>query len=488
MTAPRCRGRVARAAAVATCVGLASVACGGDRSTAPRRAVTIANVTAAPNALNALSIAVTFDIAGADSARVICEGPDGRAEATPFATTPTGHARRVALGLEPSTAYRVVVEAYAAGAAVRSAPIDVVTGALPLPLQSLRLTGTGQPTSGFTLAVPIAAPTDTVAYVVAFDATGRVAWYREFVNQGWTVEAKQQVNGDITVYLGHSFGWQPTDGGFVEIAPSGEVVRRFNARSTPYTDPHELRLTFRGDALASAALIGYRLERTDLSALGGPRDTAIAVHVLERQDAAGAAAFTWDAGAWYSPTDWPPAAAIPTDLVHPSAFAIDGSGDYVVSLQAIDEIAKVDATTGAVRWRFGGRRNEFTILDDPLDGFHGQHSVRVLENGNLLLFDNRRGVSPPAARAVEYRLDLATMTARLVWEFRPSPMILSPIMGSVERLANGNTVIGFAIPGRVMEVDATARVVWDAVMTMSGRPTPFYRAIHIASLYTYLVP
>jgi hypothetical protein len=80
------------------------------------------------------------------------------------------------------------------------------------------------------------------------------------------------------------------------------------------------------------------------------------------------------------------------------------------------------------------------------------------------------------------------MIAQLVWEFRPSPAIRCPIMGSVQRLANGNTVIGFAIPGRVLEVDRGGRVVSDATLSTNGAPTQFYRAMRIASLYTYSPP
>ena len=341
---------------------------------------------------------------------------------------------------------------------------------------------------GYTLVVPIAAPTDTLAYVMAFDSTGRLAWYRAFANAGWTVEAKQQPNGHITVYLGRSYGWQATEGEFVELDPAGDIVRTFAARTVPYTDPHELRFTMLGDAVIGVHLLGYRLEHVDLSALGGPADTVLAVHVLERQSAGGQPVFVWDAGASYSPADWPRSAAFPSDLVHPSAFAIDHEGDYVVSLQAIDEIVNVDAQSGQPRWRLGGTQSDFAILDDPLSGFRGQHGVQVLANGNLLFLDNRRGALPSSARAVEYALDTEQRTARLVWEFRPSPAVASPIMGSVQRLANGNTVIGLAIPGRVMEVDPGGRVVADATLTMGGAPALFYRAIRIASFYAYPAP
>jgi arylsulfotransferase ASST len=490
----RARAATARAArGLAECSGICAVAlltaCARDSGTGPGpNRASVANVAAVPNALNALSLVVTFDATAIDSARVVCERADGVVTATPFVPVTSGPVRVPVVGLDAETAYRAKVEAFSAGKQVSTGAVEAVTGALPASLRAFRLTGVGGPSAGYTLVVPIAAPTDTVAYVIAFDSAGAIAWYRAFPNEGWTIEAKQQPNGHITVYLGRSYGWQPVAGRFVEVAPDGEIVRTFTVRSVPYTDPHELRFTMRGSAVAEVHLLGYRLERTDLSALGGPADTLLAVHVLERQTVGGQPVFMWDAGASCSTADWPRTIGFPSDLVHPSAFAIDRGGDYVVSLQAVNEVVKVDGRTGQVRWRFGGVRNDFRVLDDPLGGFRGQHSVQVLENGHLLLFDNRRGASPQLARAVEYAIDEQRMEARLVWEFRPSPAVESPIMGSVQRLANGNTTVGFAIPGRAMEVDASGRVVWDASLTRGGAPVQFYRAIRIASLYSYSAP
>ena len=465
-------------------------ACADDAGTAPlRSAMRVADVTATPNPLNALSVIVGFNATDVDSARIIYDRADGgAASSTPFIRVSSGHVRIPVVGLIAETAYSVRVEAHGAGRPVTTDAVDAMTGALPVELRSVQLSGSGQATAGYTLVVPIAAPTDTVAYVMAFDNTGRLAWYRAFANAGWTVEAKQQRNGHITVYLGRSYGWQQTGGQFVELDVAGEIVRTFAARTVPYTDPHELRFTMRGDAVAEVHLLGYRMDHVDLSALGGPSDTLIAVHVLERQGVSGQPMFVWDAGVTYSPADWPQSAAFPSDLVHPSAFAIDRDGDYVVSLQAINEIVNVDGESGRPRWRLGGTRSHFTLLDDPLGGFRGQHGVQVLENGNLLFLDNRRGAVPSSARAVEYQLDTDEMTAKLVWEFRPSPAVASPIMGSVQRLVNGNTVLGLAIPARVMEVDPGGGVVSDATLTMGGAPAQFYRAIRIASLYAYSAP
>jgi hypothetical protein len=89
-------------------------------------------------------------------------------------------------------------------------------------------------------------------------------------------------------------------------------------------------------------------------------------------------------------------------------------------------------------WRF---------VNDPLDGFYLQHCVRQLKNGNLLLFDNGTGDVDRPVRAVEYQIDESQHTATLVWEFR-SPRRFSHhvVAGSVQRLSNGNTLIGWGGP------------------------------------------
>ena len=77
----------------------------------------------------------------------------------------------------------------------------------------------------------------------------------------------------------------------------------------------------------------------------------------------------------------------------------------------------------------------------------------------------------------------------MVWEYRPQPPLASNIMGSAQRLAGGNTLVGFGAAGRVAEVDAGGRVVWEGVLTVGGgSPTQFYRALRVSSLYQYQRP
>jgi len=472
-----------------------STACGADLGVAPaRRVPALSAVRVSANTFNALSAIVQFQVRDADSARLIYRSAMEPEQATPFSTVPGMAMRIAALGLRASTRYTLVVEAIGAGGTARSDNVAVETGALPEVLRALHLTGTGTPGAGYTLVVPVYMDRAPGAFLVAFDSTGDICWYRSFPDEGWAVEAKQQPNGHITAYVGRSFGWQPVAGRYVEVATTGEEVRSFRVPTPAWTDPHEMLLSFRDTVLTAVHLFGYEIRPFDLRAVGGAVDAPVALHSIVRQGATGAAEFVWNAADHFDATDWPPMAGPTLDLVHPSSLTLDLDGQYIASFQAVDQVAKIDARTGNMLWRFGGMRNEFTLLGDPLGGFHGQHSVRVLANGNLLLMDNHIRSSALTSRAVEYQLDVAARTARLVWEYRPAPAIASPIMGSVQRLASGNTLVAFGAAGQVAEVDAASRAVWtasladDAAAPAGFKPPQLYRAIRIASLYRYRTP
>ncbi len=138
-------------------------------------------------------------------------------------------------------------------------------------------------------------------------------------------------------------------------------------------------------------------------------------------------------------------------------------------------------------WQFGGRRNQFAIRDDPLGSFSGQYSAHVLPNGHLLIYDNGLRRRPRIPRAVEYALDVPRRVATLVWEYTPEPALSANALGSVQRLSNGNTLVGFGSAGQIEEVDPRGKTVAKATFAYNLRPA-FYHATRIASLYQYERP
>jgi arylsulfotransferase ASST len=473
-------------------LGLAA-ACRNDRSVGVEPLPRITSLVIASNPHNTLSGIVSVTVTAADSARVVYRAPGEAAAATPYSAVRGGALRLATLGLRPNTMYSNVVEAKGPGGAVASLPLMLRTGDLPQTLQgvSLELTGTGSP--GY---VVTEVTVDTDAFVVAFDSAGRVGWYRRFAAAPgeFAMETKQHPGGHFTVFVGATYGWQPTYGRYLEFTPAGEIVRAYTATSPLFTDPHELQLSYASGSADPVHLIGYDLRPEDLTALGGRANQPVAGHTILRLSASGAVEFRWSAWDHFSLTDW---IFVPSNLAqlssidfdHPNSLAIDRDGNYVVSFASLGEITKIDAVTGQVLWRLGGRHNQFAIVGDPLGGFGFQHDVRVLENGDLLFYDNGLLHSPPQSRAVQYRLDTSAMTATLVWEYRHDPPLFTPFVGSVERYRNGNTLVGFASAALITEVTGDGQVVWEGRLTVNGQPVSFfYRARRLRSLYEYVEP
>jgi hypothetical protein len=139
------------------------------------------------------------------------------------------------------------------------------------------------------------------------------------------------------------------------------------------------------------------------------------------------------------------------DFTHVNTIVEDKDSNIIVSFRHLDEITKVKKdSSGEIIWRFGGsmcKNNEFTFINDTVNGFSGfshQHSISLLPDGNLLMFDNGNLKNPPISRAVEYKMDTVAKTAIKVWEYTDPSHIFQDDMGNAERLSNGNTLINWS--------------------------------------------
>lgn len=155
------------------------------------------------------------------------------------------------------------------------------------------------------------------------------------------------------------------------------------------------------------------------------------------------------------------------DYCHMNAIEIDTDGNLLLSCRHMDEITKVNRQTGDIIWRWGGKNNQFTFLFDTI-GFSHQHAIRYVPTGTYTLFDNGNYHKTAAtfSRALEYKLDQVNKTASLVWEYRHQPLLYGSAMGYVQRLPNGNTLIGWGACENVAvtEVGPFKRTVFELSM------------------------
>ena len=449
----------------------------------------IVSATVAANPNNVLSAVVAFSAEQAESARVVFLDQNHSLDSTPYEGVTSGPDTIVTLGLRPGMAYRNVIEIRGANGSALSDTLHFNTGALPGLLNGLHIATTGV-SRGLTLGAFQIGGNDVFA--LAFDSAGEIRWCRRFPgSERVGGELKQQHNGHFTLYRGESHGSQPVPGAYVEFTAAGDSVREITVAPPRYVDNHELTISTNPDGEERLHLFTYEFRPSDLTTRQG-KPVSLAGHQLVRLRPDGSTEFEWNAWDHFTLDEWiePKPSSMPEefDFDHPNSIDFDRDGNYIVSFRRLSQILKIDAVTGEVIWRLGGRRGEFTLVDDPLGGFSDQHSVRVLPNGHLLLFDNGGGHRPPESRAVEYELDTAAKTAKLIWEYRPNPAIYTPGGGAVQRLEGGNTFVAFGQAGHAAEVGPDGSVVWEADVTVDGKHADLYRLVRIASLYQYEEP
>ncbi|MGA7160888.1 MAG: aryl-sulfate sulfotransferase [Bacteroidota bacterium] len=306
---------------------------------------------------------------------------------------------------------------------------------LPASFPDLSITTTGSTAPGY-IFLSNFAWTDSVVttpYLMILDNSGHPIFYKQLTAIG--IDFDLQPNGHLTYF----------DEGllaFIEMDSTYQVVNNYQCGNGYDTDLHELRLLPNGHAL----LLGDDPQTIDMSKIvsGGNPKAVVTGIIIQELDQAQHVVFQWRSWDHFQITDAThenlTAAAI--DYVHSNALELDGDGNILLSSRHMDEITKIDRTTGNTIWRMGGKNNQFTFVNDSI-GYSHQHAIRRLSDGNFVLFDNGNFHNPPFSRALEYQVDEVNKVATLVWQYRNNPDYVSPAMGYVQRLSNGNTFIGW---------------------------------------------
>jgi hypothetical protein len=118
-------------------------------------------------------------------------------------------------------------------------------------------------------------------------------------------------------------------------------------------------------------------------------------------------------------------------------------GQVLISVRELNALAVVDPDQRTVVWAARGP-------------WQGQHDPHFLDNGHLLLFDNRASIR--GARVLEY--DPQTQACPWSYLNEASPAFYNPIQGRNQRFTNGNTLIVDSKDGVLLEVTPLKELVW----------------------------
>jgi hypothetical protein len=321
----------------------------------------------------------------------------------------------------------------------------VFIDSLPPDLPLATITTLNSPSEGFIYAsVPYWGNGSN--YLVAYDNKGRPAFYKK--TGGACTDFKMQENGRITFF---DYAAQK----FFAMDSSPKVVDSFWVQNGFGTDEHDMTMLPNGNVL----IIGNGIRFVDMRQYvpGGNPNASVIVSVIQELDPQKKVLFEWNSADHYNITDAGPGVNLldPSFVhAHINSVCVDLDGNLIVSARNLDEVTKINRKTGDIIWRFGGKNNQFRFTNDSIR-FSAQHSVSVLPNGNVLMFDNGAYRRPAFSRAIEYHLDAAGKTAERVWSYRNNPDVVSEIWGNVQRLNNGNTLISWG-KSRIAATEVTS--------------------------------
>ncbi len=133
---------------------------------------------------------------------------------------------------------------------------------------------------------------------------------------------------------------------------------------------------------------------------------------------------------------------------------------------------------GAVQWQFGG-----SCTNAPAGASHCvaeswqvNHGHHYTDDGDMLVFNNGQSGT---SHVLEFKLSTSgTMSATSVKDYTYGSTS-SNVLGDVQRLPNGNTLVTYSVAGKIIEVDSS----WATVQTLATSGTSFGYADWRPTLY-----
>jgi hypothetical protein len=189
-------------------------------------------------------------------------------------------------------------------------------------------------------------------------------------------------------------------------------------------------------------------------------DGCVYADVIKEVDANGNLLFEWRVSEHLDKATFPLQSAYPREhwpLINSVSPLPDGN--ILCSLRSVSAVIIISRKDKSILWHLDSK----TVAQ--------QHCANVLENGNILIFDNgafRHEESFQFTRAIE----VDQKTKEIVWSWNdPSKeRFYSPFMGSAQRLqkrsstsVRGNTLICESAFGRIVEIDDEDNVCWEYI-------------------------
>jgi len=322
----------------------------------------------------------------------------------------------------------------------------------------------GSPAPGDIFLAPYAGPGQYGPMIL--DGAGKLVWFKAIPAGSRAADLRvQEYEGQpvLTWWEDPLVAGGQRDAGVVIVNSSYHVIAIARAGNGYQPDLHAFEITPQGAALFTV----YDAIRCNLSAYGGPLDGAVADTLVQEIDLhTGLVRYEWHAldhvalADSYQPVGSGGTPVLPWDYFHINAVSEHGE-DLLVDSRNTWAAYDVDARTGQIAWRLGGKQSSFQMGPGASPAW--QHDAREEPDGTISFFDN--GGTPKVhsqSRVIVLALDKQTMTATLVSSFvHPTPL-LAASQGDFQPLAGGNRFVGWGQEPFFSEFSPEGRILFDA--------------------------
>ena len=253
-----------------------------------------------------------------------------------------------------------------------------------------------------------------------------------------TYDFKVQKNGMLTY-------WDDKNLKFYEMDSLYQIVDSFYCGNGYSTDYHALQVLPNGHSFVLS--MDTQPVNMDTVVEGGVDTAIVTGNVIQEIDDNKRVIWQWRSWDNVNITDTDPEFDLTLPIIrycHINSIEVVDVNNMMISIRHFNEITGINRKTGKIKWRLGGKKNQFTN-DDPRKLYH-QHDARFLGNNLISIFDNG-DYNTSNSRAVFYQLDTTNFSAHLVKEIYHTPTYWGKIMGNVQRTKNLNTIVNWGYIG-----------------------------------------
>ncbi|HTL57025.1 MAG TPA: aryl-sulfate sulfotransferase [Candidatus Limnocylindrales bacterium] len=280
-------------------------------------------------------------------------------------------------------------------------------------------------------------------YAMILTNDGTPIWYKELTNACY--DFKVLPNGYLH-YAQQIKALTYTGGGHVIhdiLDDSYNPVETIQAGNGYVAEAHDFQMLPNGHVL----VLGYYLSEVDMSQVvpNGNPAALVSGAIIQELDAQRNVVFQWRSWDHYPfSSQWVNSTNAVISAFHVNCVFQDDDGHLMISTP--DWVKKINRQTGEILWHLGGTENQFTFVgvtsQQGTNDFRS-HAINRLANGHVLLYNNSAFASGTTSSVHEYALDETNKIATHIWTYKPSPNVPGPFQGNAERLANGNSFVGW---------------------------------------------